>query len=188
MKRLASILTVASLLCAAQAMAQETAAGAERKWYGGETILADAASASLIALGAGTEQNAIIYGGVASYFLSPAVVHGVHHHSTRAVLSPAMRVVFPLTGLLLGYTLANCPEKSNQYGDGDWCGFLPAMVGFGMGAVAASVVDASVAWDQTGAAQPPPPPPSAKHSAVTFTSAGLVPTANGPRLMIGGRF
>jgi hypothetical protein len=188
MKSLASIFAVVALLCTlvGQGMAQEKAAGSERTWYGGQTILADVLSGTLLAVGAGTEKPSVAYVGLASYFLTPAVLHGVHHHGTRAVLSPLMRVVFPLTGMLLGYTLANCPEKSNEYGDGDWCGFLPAMVGVGMGAVAASVVDASVAWDEPNPVQPAPAPP--KPSAISFTTAGLVPTANGPRVMIGGRF
>jgi hypothetical protein len=191
MKKLASTLTMSALLCAlgGESMAQEEAAGAERKWYGAQTLLADALSGSLLAIGAATAKEPIAYVGLASYLVTPAVIHGFHEHKLRIGLSLGMRVLFPIMGGLLGYGLAGCDQSRHDGDDSpDWCGFVPGMVGIGMGALAASIVDASIAWDTPTPVQPVPPPASIKQSAVSFTTASIVPTSNGPRLMIGGRF
>lgn len=107
-------------------------------------------------------------------------------------MSVAMRVAFPLVGLLVGAGIANCPKNDPEVNDnGDFCGFVPGFIGMGLGMVAATVVDASIAWDSPAPAPPdvrPPHESPRSHSGIAWTVAGVVPTTNGARLVFGGRF
>jgi hypothetical protein len=191
MRNWVSIFLVPALICAlaGQGFAQESAPGAERKWYGGQTLLADVLSIGTFIAGIEGRSQPLAYVGAGAYLTAPAVIHGVHYHGGRAALSVLMRVGFPLVGGLVGFESADCHKSKYEDGEDAFCGFVPAMVGAGLGLVAASIVDASTAWDILPPAQPAPPPTtSSRHSPITFTTAGLVPTSNGPRLVLGGQF
>jgi hypothetical protein len=190
MKHLAPILLVPAFICAlaSDGLGQESAPAPERKWYGGQTLLADGVSYAMLLGALTTQSEPLAYVGAGSYVVAPAVVHGIHHHGARAVMSVVMRLGFPLLGGGILYGISNC-HKPKYEGDDEWCGFVPAMVGIGLGMAASTVVDASIAWDVPAQTAPTPHPTSSgHHSLVSFTTAGIVPTANGPRLMVGGRF
>jgi len=189
-----SLLLVPALICAlaGQGLAQESKPAEEKIWYGGQTLLVDALSCTTFVVGGVTGSGPIALLGVSSYILAPGGVHAFHHHGGRAALSVLMRLSFPLVGGLIGLLSANCRPRP---GDGEWAGLECAApygaAGFGIGMAASMVVDASIAWDPTPLvlpAWPPPPEPPRQHGLIGFTSASLVPTPSGPRLVIGGRF
>lgn len=193
MRMLSSLFLVPALICAlaGQGLAQESAPGGEKKWYGGQIIVADVLSYGVFLAGVGQGSAAPAVLGASSFLVTPAVIHGVHHHGGRSALSVLMRLGLPVVGALVGYGLADCPPSRYVDDEDPFCGWGQGLIGLGLGMVAASIVDASIAWDTVtpAPAMPPAPPTSvSRHDSISFTSAGIVPTANGPRLMIGGRF
>lgn len=187
MKKLASLFLVPTIVCAlvGDGLGQEAAAAPERSWYGWKTLLADGLSYGVIVGAAAVDGPPFAILGLGSYLAAPAGIHFAHNQPGRAVASVVLRIALPLTGGMLGATLANCGK------DEMFCALDATVLGFGMGMVAANIIDASVAWDTRTPAEPVPPPktsPSTNHSRINFTSAGIAPTANGAQLVLGGRF
>lgn len=190
MKKLASLLVVPVLICAmaGEGLAEESAPKPESKWYGWQTLLADGLSYGAVM--AGTAHDILMplgFMGVAGYLAAPAAIHGVHHHPGRATASVLLRIALPATGAMLGNSMADC---SSDEGFISFCPLEETVLGVMVGMGAAIAIDAIVAWDTRPPAQPTTPPPtrSTRRPALSFTSAGIAPTSNGARLMVGGVF
>jgi hypothetical protein len=124
-------------------------------WYGWQTLLADGAAAALVAGGLASGRSVVTAAGVASFALTPGVIHGVHGHPGKAAGDIAVRigspivcaVVLGLAGALLGRTTA-----PSHYGPADDVSpsgaetglTLGGLIGLGVGVVAASAIDAGM--------------------------------------------
>ncbi len=156
-----------------------------RKWYGYQVMLADATS---IALGFAFDRPEVA---IAGYFAGPIIVHAVHRRGTLVALSPIMRLFLPLMGMAIGSQFRSCNAH------GDECEIGGAIVGGSIGAFTAALVDWSIAWGRTSAppsvraqnqTQDGPQPGSDRPSGLALTAAGLAPTSNGLKLLLGGTF
>jgi hypothetical protein len=187
MKKLAALLVVPALICAlaGASFGEEGAPSPERKWYGWQTLAADAASVGVLVAGSATEIVPLAFVGFGGYLAGPPLIHRAHKHSGRATASLLLRIGLPLAGAAVGAAVADCSE------DAFLCPLGEMVIGYGIGAAAAVLVDASMAWDTAATAHiaPPSPPPSSnRRTSISFTSAGIAPTSNGARLVVGGTF
>lgn len=154
-----------------------------RSWYGYQLMATDAASIGLLFAG-----PAAPLGGI-TFFGAPPAIHGLHGNARMAIASPAMRIGLPLVGMVLGSSAERC--ERNPDSDFDMCGLGGAMVGGGIGLLAAMVVDYALAWQVTAAAPvAASAPPAAPRGAggLRVSSAGLAPLNGGAALMVGGQF
>jgi hypothetical protein len=106
-----------------------------------------------------------------------------------AVASPLLRLVLPVAGAIVGAGVESC--KPDEF----LCGLGGAAAGLGVGAAVAMIVDWSLAWAPVSTAPSSPNQASAEKHArparsprITLTSAGVVPTRDGARLVLGVRF
>ncbi|MBI3204298.1 MAG: hypothetical protein HYZ29_22365 [Myxococcales bacterium] len=108
------------------------------RWYGGEILLADVASITLLFAAPPV--------GAVGYLFGGPIVHAAHGEGGNSVGSFGVRVAMPMLGALGGCAIS---------GDsGDW-GCLPgAVLGLGAGVIAASAIDASVIAYQEQPARP----------------------------------
>ena len=155
---LAGLGAVTILFCAGQALAQTAApeptapvtAPATARWYGGQTLMADAGGIGLIttalALDAAGARGPAVGGtfllGVGGLLLGGPVVHAVHGRWGRAGASLALRVGLPILGWAAGFGIGrqSCGyEYDHEGGPTDY-----ANVGVLFGALAAIVVDSAV--------------------------------------------
>jgi hypothetical protein len=155
---------------------------AATKWYGYQIMLSDVASVAFL-WGGGQ------WGAVALYASVPAVIHVANGRYGLAVASPLLRVVLPLAGALVGAGMASCGQQD------EFCGLGGAVAGLAVGAAVAMIVDWSLAWAPVSVAPSSPSQSvpeqharSARSPRITLTSAGVVPTNDGARLVLGGRF
>ncbi|MEP7052274.1 MAG: hypothetical protein ABJB12_18050 [Pseudomonadota bacterium] len=121
------------------------------RWYGWQVLIADASSFGLVTLGvAGTNQSygqsntarSLVLVGSGGYFLAAPIIHLSHHRVGAAVGSLAMRVVLPVFAGAVGASAQTCPRPGAE----DWgnCGLEGAVEGVIVGAILASVVDATL--------------------------------------------
>src|SRR5579883_3049167 len=168
MRVLVASLLVAGVLTTRVACAEGSGSAApaaaqpeEKRWYGWQLLLADAGALALVGTTAATGQPAFVYLAVPSYLVTPLVIHGVHGHSGAAAISFVLRVAAPALFGAIGYALAvprtsSCPAHepmgsegaSGGGGLGQWClgdftGIGGAVVGAGIGALTASLIDAA---------------------------------------------
>lgn len=157
---------------------------AATKWYGYQIMLSDAVSIALLFSGGPGPAGALTV-----YAASPPIIHVVNGRYGLAVASPLLRLVLPVVGGLVGAGGESCqPDES-------FCKLGGFVVGAGIGAAVAMIVDWSLAWTPVAAAPSSPsqtdPEQHAKPArtpTITFTSAAVVPTNDGARLVLGGRF
>ena len=155
---------------------------APTKWYGYQIMLSDVASVAFL-YGGGQ------WGAVALYASVPAVIHVANGRYGLAVASPLLRLALPALGALIGTGLESCQPNEIL------CGLGGFVVGAGIGAAVAMIVDWSLAWTPVSVAPSSPSQSvpeqharSARTPIITLTSAGVVPTNDGARLVLGGRF
>jgi hypothetical protein len=155
---------------------------AATRWYGYQIMLSDAASLALL-FGGGQ------WGAVAFYASAPPVIHVLNKRYELAVVSPLMRLALPALGVLIATHLQSCGEQEFL------CPLGGAIAGLAIGTAVAMIVDWSLAWAPVSAARSSPSQSVAEQHArparrprISLTSAGLVPTNDGARLVLGGRF
>jgi hypothetical protein len=161
-----------------------------KTWYGGKILAADAAVVGTLILAVGTNSAPIAALGGVSYLVTPAVIHGVHGRGGLSALSVVLRIALPLTGMVIGGSMTNCHASTGGEDDDAFCGFGEAIVGGVLGVIAASVVDASLAWEvalNTPSVVQPRPRTTAQPR-ISLTSPSVVPMANGASIIMGGRF
>jgi hypothetical protein len=144
----------------------------ERTWYGWQILLVDGGSLALLLAGAGSSSTQVVsdLGGI-GYVAGGPTVHWVHGNVGKGFASLALRLGLPLGGLVLGLLMAN-----GSCGGGNSCdsAVLDILLGFGLGFIAAPVIDvAALAYDDA-----PRKTPAAKLSTPALR---LAPTATLPR-------
>ena len=153
-----------------------------RRWYGYELMLTDLGSMALLGVGGGP---AVV--GVVGFLGTPIIVHGRHGNAALATLSPIYRVALMEIGVNIGARYESCSS------DTLFCGLGGALWGGFFGMLGAMALDYSLAWQAVAPASPPGqrgPAPLSPHKSprVSLTVGGVVPTANGATLVLGGRF
>jgi hypothetical protein len=111
-----------------------------RRWYGWQTLIADGATVTLVPAVASqldSDGTAIAVGMVGSYLLAAPIIHLAHGRPGIAAASLGLRAGLPMGGALLGAALA---------GDcrGELCGAGGAVIGFVVGILGATTLDAVV--------------------------------------------
>lgn len=113
-------------------------------WYGSQTLGSDAASYLLLGIGVPLENPYLGFPGAALWLLGPPAIHLSHGETGRAGLSLGGRVGLPLVGALflghLSYGGGGCTDPLCAELDDDG-----VKVGFVLGMIAASVLDAVIA-------------------------------------------
>jgi hypothetical protein len=110
------------------------------RWYGAYTLATDGAALGLALGGAALDRNgeALLAASVGGYLLGGPIVHLAHGNPGRSLLSLGTRAGLPVVLAFAGVAVAGCGE-----GDGDFCGYGQALLGFGVGMVGAVVIDAA---------------------------------------------
>jgi hypothetical protein len=122
-----------------------------RAWYGGQVLLSDALSLSLLATGIGLAYSGgskseewtrgLLWVGALSYALVPATIHVLHERPGIAFASATLRVAVPGLGLIVG-AMVECPITPDG-GGGEKCQAGPGPVlGLAAGILWASLLDA----------------------------------------------
>jgi hypothetical protein len=153
----------------------DTAPTPKMRWYGWQTLLADAASCTIaiaggVVSGADSSRGSRTAGDVVSgvggagYFLGAPIVHAAHGQWGSAAESFVLRLGLPLGGALAGglLGLAACGSSSGEVP----CPAVVAGVGAVAGAIAAPFVDAfAVAYE---------PVPRVSHEAAVAPTVSIV--------------
>jgi hypothetical protein len=143
------------------------------RWYGWQTLLADAAGIAAVA-GCATlvhDQGMVC---VAPFALASPAVHVAHGHPLRGALSFAMNLGLPLAGGAIGAAAADC------HNDEFLCGLSEIGLGIIVGVVAAATVDAMIAFDDEA------PAPAPQRSLPVLPTVSL--SSGGAGLGFAGRF
>lgn len=134
-------LSAAAIAFAHDAGAQET----ETHWYGHELLIADAASTSVMLVGAGLDSAPLALSGIGGLAVAAPVIHFAHDRPAVGLLSLGMRVLFPVMGAGIGYAAAGpCHDQGTSLlGDCFLHGYGEAVAGSMIAMGVASVIDAS---------------------------------------------
>lgn len=110
-----------------------------KRWYGAYTLATDGASLVLAVAGGvlDREGEGLVMAGLGGYLVGGPIVHLAHGNPGRSLLSLGTRAGLPVTVAFLGVAAENCG------GRGDFCGLGGAIIGFGLGMVAAVAIDAA---------------------------------------------
>ena len=114
-------------------------------WYGWQTLIVDGGVivGSTVLAGASGEAAGVLL--VTGYFFGGPIVHWSHGQVGRGFADLGIRVGAPLVLATLGYLVFN------RGGSADVAGAVGAVLGFGLGVVAAIVIDASaLAYEKVG--------------------------------------
>jgi hypothetical protein len=85
--------------------------------------------------------------------------------------------------------MANCHPSNGGEDDDAFCGLGEAIIGGVLGVIAASAVDASLAWEPaTNGPSQVQPQPRSTATRISLISPSVVPIANGASILLGGRF
>lgn len=116
-----------------------------REWYGMPIVVTDIAAVSMMLLGLQSDSAGLALLGVSTYALGGPVIHFVEGRSAAGFGSLGVRVGAPLLGGMVGGKMG--AEWSGGC-EGEWCGLRRAaggaLIGIGLGAAAAIVVDHAV--------------------------------------------
>ena len=143
-----------------------------------------------LVVAAGTKSAPLAAIGGVSYLVTPAVIHGAHGRGGLSALSVVLRIALPIAGMAMGASMANCHASTYGEDDDAFCGFGEAIIGGVLGVIAASAVDASLAWAPAtnGPTQAQPQRPVTAPPRVSLISPSVVPIVNGASILLGGRF
>jgi hypothetical protein len=116
-------------------------APSKRRWYGWETLMADGISvlvvpALAVSIDSKGDGGAAVAAAAGSYVLAAPIIHLAHGRPGIAAASLGLRLGAPVGGAFLGAAAAgNC--------NGSFCRLEGAAIGFVLGMVTATVVDAA---------------------------------------------
>jgi hypothetical protein len=113
----------------------------ESRWYGWQTLVADGASLTLLAVGISLESSALSAAGLLGYALGSPAVHVGHVRPLTALGSTGLRIALPATGMLLGPALGSCHHDEEPSLAS--CTTESRVVGSLIGAAVAIALDAS---------------------------------------------
>jgi hypothetical protein len=136
------------------ASAPETATPTVRKawpqrWYGWQTLTADAAALGLLSLGISSRSDVAAYAGLGTYLIVPPVIHAAHQHWGVVGGSLVVRFLTPPIGAGVGFLAGSgaCSHKNDSDQDVT-CSEAGAAIGLLVGYVAAVAVDAAAfGWE-----------------------------------------
>lgn len=112
----------------------EKTAEPETRWYGWQTLLADSASTTLMALGVPTQSGVPAVIGFVGYLVAPPIIHAAHSRPLAALADVGLRVGLPVIFGIVGNALCKTPDSD--------LGCAPQVaVGVLLGMVTAVVVD-----------------------------------------------
>lgn len=162
----------------------------EKVYYGWQNLIADAASVTILAIGAadGTGSPYRVIGGIGYVFASP-IIHWIHGNIGYGFGSLGMRVLLPPTGLVIGLVVGAIVGASERNGLEDSGSAIAtgAIAGFFIGAAIPVAIDATAfGWEKvevpnTTALRPKPAPSLTWRPVVT-------PMAGGAYGGLGGTF
>lgn len=116
----------------------------KRRWYGSQTLASDAIATGMLLTAASSESGGLATLSLVTYLLVPPVIHGAHGQAGMSFASFGIRLSFPLLGMTVGSASADCGGEDKEM----FCGLSEAMLGFGVGALSAMVIDgAFLAWE-----------------------------------------
>jgi hypothetical protein len=118
--------------------AEDRRAETSGRSYGLHIVGIDAAS---IVAGAATGRGEVF---VAGWLLGAPLVHLAHGNPGRALGSLALHAGLPLAGALVGFAAESCGPT-----DGAFCGLGGAIIGTGLGMIAATSIDAAALAQDT---------------------------------------
>jgi hypothetical protein len=130
------------------------AADDDKHWYGWQTMLADAGTASIVivAVKLNLSGNGVAYLGAALFAASGPAIHFSHGRNGTGLLDLLLRVGLPL-GSALGFGLVTSTSSCSE------CFLGGAVFGLGLGVVGASILDATLlSWETKTAAVAPVTP------------------------------
>lgn len=141
-----SLVTVGAVLVLASSPAR-----AEEEWYGYQVAAPDIVGSLLVVAGVQSETGPAIALGAGGMLLGGPIVHAAHGHWGRAGASLGLRVGGPFLGAILGGALG----AGGKSGKGALDGIVYAIVGAGLGYVAAAAFDiAYLAYEDVPEAAP----------------------------------
>jgi hypothetical protein len=152
----------------------------ERRWYGWQTLLADAASITLVAVGGAREDAGVAGIGTLGYFLGAPTVHWAHGHAGKGFASFGLRAA-PIVLVVSGIGLF--ADGGLDSGSGTF-GIALVAIG-GLAAVAAPLADTlAIAREDVD-----PPRPKGARAAPSFVFSPLAaPRRDGFVLGLAGTF
>jgi hypothetical protein len=129
------------------------------RWYGWQTLILDGMSFATFAVSEATQTDGGVSLALLSYLIGPAIVHAGHQQWGASGASVALRLVLPLAGLISGMMATPACSGSNpcgagvQPGDSNPDGGRNALLGVGLGTLAASLLDGFVLARQPNESQ-----------------------------------
>jgi hypothetical protein len=137
-------------------------------WYGGPIIAIDAVSLLMMpfaALGAGSESGAagfaFVAAGYGGFLAGGPIVHAANHAEAAVVGGDfLLRLIVPPLTTLAGVELASSSVAQCETHDGEFCGLGSAfagVLGFYVGAIAVSAIDAAALSRKPANGAPAPP-------------------------------
>lgn len=142
---------VAALTIAAPVRAAEPGGDelADRRWYGGLTLLAASPGALTVAVASACSSSEVFALGVTGMALGPPIVHMAYGNWGKGVGALAMNVALGTAGLFIGYG-----AMYGTRGDRDRALDVGAPIGLTAGVLTAVAIDAAfVAWDDPAPAR-----------------------------------
>ncbi|MGZ6144153.1 MAG: hypothetical protein ACXWLM_12500 [Myxococcales bacterium] len=121
----------------ALAAAALLATSARADTYSGQVLGADSLSALALLVGASSNSAPLAVAGLAGYAVGAPIIHFVQGRPGAGVGSLLLRLGAPVVGLYIGAASASGCR-------GDVCQLGPAVTGFGIGMLAASLLDAAL--------------------------------------------
>lgn len=110
---IAALLVTSSARAEGEASEEETAAlqpNVERRWYGDQTLIADAVSLGFVGVGFAADESStssvLVSTGLLSYAFAAPIVHAAHGHAGKAVGDFGMRFALLSVGALVGGAIA----------------------------------------------------------------------------------
>jgi hypothetical protein len=145
------------------------------QFYGAQILLSDAGAVSIL-LTATIEKNLLLAGlGLATFFVMPPVLHGLHHEPVNVMASVALRLTIP--GVLFAYGATRLDDCSRQSEPGE-CRSLRWIMPVGLSAIgglAASILDITLVAHERSRHEP-------------RVHVAVLPTSGGAALAMGGSF
>jgi hypothetical protein len=127
---------------------EEPAEKSER-WYGWQTLAADAVPATLLVAGVALDDGTSpsLYGAAAlTFVVGGPVIHAVHDHAGKALGSLGLRLALPVVGVVIGSSVAPplnpCPALPG--GECEESDSTPVLLGGVFGMTAASIIDSAL--------------------------------------------
>ncbi|HTA92720.1 MAG TPA: hypothetical protein VK745_24245 [Polyangiaceae bacterium] len=123
----------------------------KRTWYGGQILISDAVSASLAGLGFAlstkNQLNGVVGIGLASYVLTPPIIHITQGRWGMAAASANLRFFVPIVGMLVAGAIHPSPVSQDDDGVVPLGDTNTSVLGYMAGAALVTALDVSVfAW------------------------------------------